>query len=186
MFILQTVLPASNMDQSVSARSWLGDRICRGCTSAVLWSPALFPCKMLYRWQFFPPSLNITSPAVELGSSLALYSNYQGEVKNTIISKLKNGELDKHNVALHWNKDGTLEFYGIFFTYTNGLLISEMLRAAYIVFCQLKISHSLSWSQRSFHYLKKRLCISCHKYPAWNWRACFKEGNRKELILPNK
>lgn len=61
------------------------------------------------------------SPPVELGSSLALYSNYQEEVKNTIISKWKNGELDKHNVVLHWNKDGMLEFYDIFFTYTNEL-----------------------------------------------------------------
>lgn len=72
------------------------------------------------------------SPAVELGSSLALYSNYQEEVKNTIISKWKNGELDEHNVLLHWNKDGMLEFYGIsfFYIYKWALLISEMLRAA--------------------------------------------------------
>lgn len=70
-------------------------------------------------------------PAVELGSSLALYSNYQEEVKNTIISKWKNGELDEHNVVLHWNKDGTLEFYSTFFyMYKWALLISEMLGAA--------------------------------------------------------
>lgn len=71
------------------------------------------------------------SPGVELGSFLALYSNYQEEVKNTIISKWKNRELDEHNAILHWNKDGTLEFYRTFFTYTNGLLwISEVLDAA--------------------------------------------------------
>lgn len=70
------------------------------------------------------------SPAVELGSSLALYSNYQEEVKNTIISKWKNGELDEHNAVLHWNEDGTLEFYGIFYMYKRALLISEMLGAA--------------------------------------------------------
>lgn len=71
------------------------------------------------------------SPGVELGSFLALYSNYQEEVKNTIISKWKNRELDKHNAILHWSKDGTPEFYRIFFTYTNGLFwISEMLDAA--------------------------------------------------------
>lgn len=127
------------------------------------------------------------SPGVELGSFLALYSNYQEEVKNTIISKWKNRELDEHNAILHWNKDGTLEFYRIFFTYTNGVFwISEMLNAVQIVFCQLKISQSLSWSQRSLHYLKKRLSISCHKYPVWIWRAHFKEENRKELFLPNK
>lgn len=71
------------------------------------------------------------SPGVELGSFLALYSNYQEEVKNTIISKWKNRELDKHNAILHWSKDGTPEFYRIFFTYTNGFFwISEMLDAA--------------------------------------------------------
>lgn len=71
------------------------------------------------------------SPGVELGSFLALYRNYQEEVKNTIISKWKNRELDEQNAILHWHKDGTLEFYRIFFTYTNRLFwISEMLDAA--------------------------------------------------------
>lgn len=41
------------------------------------------------------------SPGVELGSFVALCCNNHKEVKNTIISKWKNMELDKHNAIFH-------------------------------------------------------------------------------------
>lgn len=68
------------------------------------------------------------SPGVELGSFLTLYSDYREEVNTTIISKWKNRELDEHNAILHWNKDGTLEFYRIVLHIQMEIL--EMLDAA--------------------------------------------------------